>query len=395
MKKYALVSLLTIIAQIVLAQGKIDNTAKIDSLQSGIINKLDSVPILGDSSTRAALHKADSIRTGFQSKADSLQLAYRKPINKMDSVSKGLQHKIDSLQKLHLPTYELTAKYKAKLDSVTQAKTQRLTELNQKVEGLKLKATAGLKGINLPPQLQGLVQNLEKSIQGYKIPMVNGKIPNLNVSSGKLPGLQLPSGSLNAGNVKLPGVGSDNPLNNLSKETKELSNATGLISGYGSDVKSIAAGNLGEVKNLDKKVESEAMNLQGMGELKGKSTELDKYKSQMSGRPDSMALTMAKQEATKQFTREAVNHFAGQEVMLKAAMDKMGKYKKKYNEVKSLPICRRSFPTHCMIHLSLKSYSGSNFPDVQPWRVSGGYQSLRRLPIHAALFSRNRMAGAG
>ena len=312
---------------------------KIDSAAYGI----NSLTMPGDSTSKAALHKADSIRANFQSSVDSLQMSYQKPINKMDSVSRRLQHKLDSLQSLRLPTDKLMTKYKAQLDSVTHAKTQKLTELNQKVEASKAKAMSGLKEINMPPPLQGPVQNLEKSIQGYKIPMINGKIPNLNASYGKLPPFRLSSGNLNTGslgNVKLPGVGVNNPLNNIAAETKGLSNATGQIIGYTKDVKNIANGDLGEVRNLDKKAENEAMNLQGMGELKSNTAQINKYKNQMKGRPDSAAMAMGKSEVIK----EATNHFKGQEAVLQQAMDKMTKLKTKYTGVKSMAELPKKLP---------------------------------------------------
>lgn len=44
---------------------------------------------------------------------------------------------------------------------------------------------------------------------------------------------------------------------------------------------------------------------------------------------------MAKQEAKEMVMKEATNHFAGKEEILKGAIDKMTKLKTKYSEVKS------------------------------------------------------------
>ena len=309
---------------------------KLDSVNTDFNSKLNDIELRGDSTSRTALYKADSIRSGFQSKVDSLQLAYRVPMNKMDSVSRGLQHKIDSLQTLHLPTDKLNSK----LDSVNRLQTQKLSELNHKVDVLKTKATASLKSMELPPQLQEPVQKLTQSIDGYKIPMVNGKIPSLSATTGKIPGHQLPNGKLNMsslGNTQIPG------LKEITSETKEISKVSGEVSGYSKDVQNLAKGKTEEVKHLDKDAEAEALKMQGVGDLKRKAAELDKYKSQLNGKPDSMALKMAKQEAL-QYTREATSHFAGQEVVLQNAMDKMSKLKTKYSKVKSMAELPKKLP---------------------------------------------------
>ena len=360
---------MVIIAQFVSAQGKKDSvisktkdklgraTNKIDTANTRIHTTLDSLVLYSDSKSRAAFHKADSIRSGFQSKVDSLQQAYQKPVHKMDSVSRRLQHKLDSLSaiassKASLPD-KLISKYKSKLDSVTRAKSQKLAELNQKVDKLKSKATKGLKGINLPPQMQAPINKLKQSIQGYKIPIVNGKIPGVDLSSARLPGFQgfqLSSGNQklpSLGNTKVPGlkgVGETNKLNGVTNGSKELSTITNQASGYGKDIQKITQGKMNEVKNLDKTAENEIMKTNAMGELKGKTGELDKYRGQLKGRPDSAALKMIKDKAKAELMKEATNHFKGQEAVLQQAMGQMSKLKTKYSEVKSIADLPKKLP---------------------------------------------------
>jgi seryl-tRNA synthetase len=110
----------------------------LDSVNVGIHSKLDSIKIPGDGTTRRALLRADSIRSNFQSKADSLQSSYRSPINQLDSVGRSLQHGIDSLHSLKLPTDKLTTK----LDTVNKARTEKVSELNQKVNQIKANASS-------------------------------------------------------------------------------------------------------------------------------------------------------------------------------------------------------------------------------------------------------------
>ena len=355
MKKVTLLSLFLITCQLALAQDSLRlhlkdpsrlTVKKIDSANTNLHSKLDSLTLPGDSTARANLKKADAVRTAFQSKVDSLQTAYQKPLNKMDSVRGSLQHKIDSLKTLRLPTDKLTAKYTAQLDSINRIRTQKLAELNHKVEGLKSKATESLRGINLPPQMQGAVQNLTSSIQGYKIPMVNGKIPAVDLSSARLPGFQIPSGNQklpSMGNTQVPGLNS-NQLKGLTTGSTDISKITNQASGYSKDIQNISQGKMDDVKNLDKAAENQVMKTGAMGELKGGTAEVDKYKGKLNGRPDSAALQLVKDQAKAELMKEATNHFKGQEAVLQQAMGQMSKLKAKYSEVKSMADLPKKLP---------------------------------------------------
>jgi hypothetical protein len=354
-KKDFLLIVFSVITSAVFAQKKKDTLRlpmqatekaiqKIDSINGSLQSKIDNAKLPGDSTARAAYHKVDSIRSGFQYRVDSLQLAYKKPLDKIDATSKSLQHKIDSLQTLKLPTDKLTAK----LDSVKNIGTKKIADLNQNVERLKGKATESLKSLNLPKEMQGPVDKLQQSVSAYKIPAVDGKIPDLGIGGTKLPGLEMPKG-MNApslGNAKIPGVedvSEIKELKNLTNETKELSNLGKEEGAYGKDIKNISQGKLSEVKNIDKVAEDEAKKMVGGKELTGMTGDLEKYKKQL-GRPDSAALSMAKQEAKEMAMKEATNHFAGKEEILKGAMDKMAKLKTRYSEVKSMADLPKRLP---------------------------------------------------
>jgi hypothetical protein len=309
---------------------------KLDSA-ANFPTKLDSLRLPGDSTARAAYHKADSIRSGFQSKVDSLQLAYKKPLDKIDATSNSLQRKIDSLQTLNLPTDKLTAK----LDSVKNLGTKKITDLNQQVEKLKGKATKDLKALDLPPEMRGPVDKLQQSVSAYDVPMVNGKIPDIKVGGANLPGTEIPQGvnAPSVGNTKVPGMEGLNQmkeLQNITNETKEISKVAGDAGNYSKDIQDISKGKLDEVKTLDKTAEKEAMKMVDGKELGGMTGEFDKYKEQLGGRPDSVALSMAKEQAKEAVMKEATNHFAGKEDVLRAAMDQMTKLKSKYSEITSM-----------------------------------------------------------
>jgi hypothetical protein len=309
---------------------------KIDSSYSGIQSKINGVKTSGDSATRAALNKVDSIRTAFQSKVDSVQNAYRAPLNKLNEVRHGLQNKIDSLKGSGTRSAKkLTREYGAKLDSINRIQSQKLAEVNQKVEQFKSKAGASLKEVNLPPQMQAPLNNLTQSIQGYKVPVINGSIPN-NLPATALPGL-FPT----LANTQVPGLNISNPqLGGLPNGSNQVSNIANQSGGIGNEVTNLTQQKMNEVKSLDKTAESQVMKTGAVSELQGKSGDANKMMGQLAGRPDSAALKMGEAELMK----EATNHFKGQEAVLQSAMGQMSKLKMRYSEVKSVAELPKKLP---------------------------------------------------
>ncbi len=295
---------------------------------------------------RASYHKVDSIRSNFQSKADSLQRAYQKPINQLNKTSGLLQKKIDSLQALKLPAVGLTKK----LDSVNNLSAQKIGEMKGEVEKLKGKATSGLNSLDLPPEVKEHTHKLRQSLGTYQIPTANGVIPNIGGGSSSLPDVNLPGGvnapTLGGTNLPntnasaLPGLGS---INDITKGTKEITDLTKEAGGYAKDIQQLSKGDIADAKNLEKKAKDELKNVEGLKEIDGKKGELEKYKSQLAN-PDSIALSMAKEQAKEMAMKEATNHFAGKEDILKGAMNKMTSLKSKYSEVKSMADLPKRLP---------------------------------------------------
>lgn len=321
-------------------------TFQVDSANNRLSTKLDSLQLPGDSTMRASYHKVDSIRSNFQSKADSLQRAYQKPINQLNKTSGLLQKKIDSLQALKLPAVGLTKK----LDSVNNLSAQKIGEMKGEVEKLKDKATSGLNSLDLPPEVKEHTDKLRQSLGTYQIPTANGVIPNIGGGSSGLPGVNLPGGvnapTLGGTNLPntnasaLPGLGS---INDITKGTKEITDLTKEAGGYAKDIQQLSKGDIANAKNLEKKAQEELKNVDGLKELDGKKGELDKYKNKLA-RPDSVALSAAKEQAKEMVLKEATNHFAGKEDILQAAMDKMIKFKSRYSDVKSIADLPKRLP---------------------------------------------------
>jgi hypothetical protein len=327
-----------------------DTIHLLDSTNQTIQSRLDSLQLPRDSATRAAMVKAEAIKTTFQKRADSLHRAYQKPINQIHASKLSLQHKIDSLQKLKLPT----AGYTTKLDSVNELATQKTAYLSQKIESLKSKAANDLKKIQLPPNLQGQADKLQQSISGYTIPIVDGKISEVALGRPLLPGIKLPNGinNLPTNSVSVPGTSGIEGLNQLNLPSrsgntnvptdlnKTIGAPTEQIGDYKKEIEKVSKGELPDTKQLEQRAEEELKNRSEVKEVTGQTSELEKYKKQFGSRPDSAMLSTAKEE----MKTEAINHFAGKEEILKGAMDKMAKLKSRYSEVKSMADLPKRLP---------------------------------------------------
>jgi hypothetical protein len=330
-------------------QQKIDKaTSKVDSVQQRI-NGLSrfTQPTLPDS-LMPKFQKADSIRHQFNTSADSIRNEYQRALAKINSPAQKLQQKIDSLQSLRLPANKFTSKF----DSLNQAKQNLQQKANSKLDALKAKTTGKLNALDLPEEYKGPLTNLTKNVDGFSL---NGdvKIPGLDIPGlPKLDGigdLTAKAGDLgklgDIGNIdglnKVGDLGSkipstENPLGNLPKvDTKvgELGNITEQAKGYTQDIKAISQGNLNDVKELPKTIEAQAAKIEGVGELQKQSAVLEEYKTKLEPLKNPEA---GKEKIVEMAKEAAIDHFAGKQEQLKAAMDKISKYKQKYSSVSSL-----------------------------------------------------------
>jgi hypothetical protein len=288
-----------------------------DSAQSKL-NAVTRLPEMPDS-VKASWQKVDSVRNGFNAKADSIKGVYDHSIGAIDAQQQKLQHKIDSLSSLKLPSN----KYTQKLDSLNQKKTQAINDLNSGISKLKEKTIGKLNKIELTPEMQGPVGEF------------TGKINNFNISDqslAKLPALDVPGYSL----PKIEGIKGLEGIGNLPKIETPLGNVGDVgkqINGLGSDVKNITQGNLSEVKQIPQSIEQQAAKIDGVKALQKESAVVDGYKEQLGQlqTPDGL-----KQQGQAMIQKEVTNHFAGKEKELQAAMSKIAKYKNKYASVSSL-----------------------------------------------------------
>jgi hypothetical protein len=332
MKNPFLILICFFVATTAFAQIKADTVQqKIASASDKInVDSLTQLPQLPDS-LLPSFHKVDSIRNEFNEKADSLKNGFENAVSKIDAASVRVNHTIDSLQNLNLPT----KKYSRKLDSLSQVRQQTTAKFSSKADALKAKTTGKLNALDLPPQYKEPLQSITGKVDGFNLNTDFTKIPEVNI-----PGYSMPKvGGLGDLASKVGELGKVGSLGNLPKiETpvgnlEDVSKVTNQVKGYQGDVKNITGGNLNDVKELPKIIEAQAAKIDGVSELQKSSGVVDGYKDQLGMVKDPSA---GKEKAVEAVKKAAVDHFAGKEEQLKAAMDKISKYKQKYSSVSSL-----------------------------------------------------------
>ncbi len=308
------------------------STDKVDSIQSSFYHKSDSLKL----AYKGKFSKLDSAQSTLTNTLDSLislQPSSKNIFsgNKIDSLQSGIKSKIASLTSRQLPNVRITHS----LDSINDLRDSTLANLNQKIQSLKDKSIGKLNELNLPPQLNDKASQVTSDIEGFKIPASDLNITSLNLGNndamGKFGNLSAQSPIQNIGNV--------DGLENLTGGG--ISDVTDKVGSYSKDVQQISKGDFRKVKELPKTAEAKAEELSGLNEVKDQTQALDEYKD-MAGKmqsPDSL-----KELAIQEFKQVAVDHFEGKEQQLKAAMETVSKYKKKYSSLNSLADIKRRPP---------------------------------------------------
>jgi hypothetical protein len=261
----------------------------------------------------------DSLRENFNSKLQDLNTEYHASIGFIDMQTQNLNHRIDSLENLNLPTGKLTAK----ADSLTKLRFKKPEELNSKLSSLKSNTIRKLSQVQVTPGMEGPVGELTQKINGFDLannPYM--QIPPLDIS-----GYSLPENGLSDLTEKIPGLPDiETPLGDVGEISDQ-------VNGISDDIKNVSEGNLTDVEHIPDAIEKQAANMEGVKELQKKSGIADDYAEQITGLNDPEAV---KKQAAELAKKELINHFSGKEEQLKAAMDKVSKYKQKYSSASSL-----------------------------------------------------------
>jgi hypothetical protein len=275
-------------------------------------------------SLKTSWQKVDSIRHEFNVNADSIRQSYQQSMSSIDSAENQIRTSLDSLNKLSLSSNRLVSK----LDSLNNQKQKLETDLNQKLDRVKSKTVGKLDKIEMTPEMEGPVGEFKNKVNGFKVTSNNSAIPALQIPGYSLPemsDLKSLDGISNLTNM-------ETPLGNVGEIGKQAE-------GFGSDLKNISQGNLKDVQQIPQTIEQQASNIDGIQELQKSSQIVDGYEAQLDAIKSEEAL---KTQGMNMAKKEAINHFAGKEKELKAAMDKLSEYKQKYSSIKTI----KDLPKH-------------------------------------------------
>ena len=348
-----------------------------DSLHQNAITRIDS---LTKSKYASSLHTFDSLRkfASLSRLKDSLTVitwadSMRLKVNaRFTNDSDRLSRKIDSLEHLKLPA----TRYRQKADSLIGKKDALLTEINSKQKDLDRivtdRYTTWEKSVRSKLKLDSLGISTNVNVPGME---------GLGIKAGQMPGL--PGGVNNAGLPKLPVFNSKDFADlGLSKDLSSIGGKTSVpgigelqhwqqnFSGLTDPVKDVK-GKMNEAGALAKDPSKAAEGAVGqVKEVKALNQKVSGAEKLMK---DNEALQVADKmkdpkamqaEVKEKGIEQAVNHFAGQEEILKKSMGDISKYKAKYKSLGSLSEVKKKWqPVNSLKGTSFRErfHPGINF----------------------------------
>jgi hypothetical protein len=241
--------------------------------------------------------------------------------NKATKQITSINNKIDSLSHLQIPPTGL----QQKIDSINQRKDQLLSTVAGKQEqiltGTKAILTSWQSKVTFPSG------NFNPDItRGVDIPLNNINLPSEKL---KIPSL----GAVDFQHVELPSdlvsLNQSLPFSNMAG-LQEWKEKIGDVTDNFSSIKDLKT-------NPDKVLEAAVTNIAQVNEvqevLNPSALDQSEYGTVLQSANDEEAMKKLLLDEAK---KEAINHFAGKEQVLKAAMEQVSKYKKIYGNVSSL-----------------------------------------------------------
>lgn len=314
-----------------------------DSVHALLHQPLDSIhQVTGslngasDSLAMGPRHSLDSVQNAAAGALQDVQNSYDSVNTVANRAMTGIQHRMDSLNALQLSTEGLTGE----LDSVAQWKAQKLNTLDQKSEKLKQQFTQKIDSLDLPDDLQAEAKALTAKIDGVNIADPTTALPTVGIDS-PLAGLSTSGLGNLTSEIDNPLAGTDGVLGDTDLGDTGLTNLGSVempdeVSEVTGQVQEVTSAVPQNVEDIPGAVEQQVTNIDEVSELQGELGDLGEageLQQSVKSLQDPDAL---KSQATAEVKKQAINHFAGKEEQLKAAMEKMAKYKKKYSSVQSL-----------------------------------------------------------
>jgi len=319
--------------------------------------------------------KQDSIQQKFKESADSLKALYQKPIIALNKKEILLKQKQDSLLSIGQKPNE---KIQQQLDSIRLKKENLVNQFNQRKDSVVNRYQQKLAKLNKVPGVKNKV-NLPGNSTNVNVG--NANLPNSNFSLPEISGLDLnQTNEFSSIDNKLPDV--NNPIQNTNLNNPLQKIETPKELGIAKDVKSKIETFKNDTTSIDQKASKVAEDkIAKEAGLEGLSNQQQKLNEQLQPQSEEEA----KAALLEQAQTTAINHFQGKEALLQEAMDKMAKYKKKYNSLASIkdakkfynPLKEKSFRERIFPGISFQYQKSNDYMlDINP---SMGYMILQNI----------------
>lgn len=313
-------------------------------LANTLMQRLDSLkgPSQGTPDTVAFYRmKLDSIRGNTNQQLAQFEEHYTREVNRVNTLEARMRSQLDSLAGRNLPI----DKARSTLDSLQEELSGVQRSFETRISDVKNKALKDINAIDFPPELSSEVGEIKTAIAAItpsslpggnalklplpdRIPMnipalngTNGLTPSLNIGNEiSLPNTSLNSISSTADITQTPGV--DIPGINDIPQVRELSAASSEATGSIKEIKDMKG------QPLDKLADDKAGSLQEVSAVR--------KQAQVEGVEAIQSEEALKAALERQVRAVAIDHFSDKQAQLKAAMEKIATYKRKYGEMNSI-----------------------------------------------------------
>lgn len=328
-----------------------------------------------DSILLVAQNKQDSLQQKFTKSSDSLKALYQKPITYLNKKENDLNKIQDSLMIIGQRPNE---KIQQQLDSIRIKKEKLISQFNHQKDSVVNRYQQKLAKLN---KVQGVKNKVNLPGNTTNVNVGNTNLPNSNFSLPEISGLDLnQTNELRSVDNKLPDV--NNPIQNTNLNNPLQKIETPKELGIAKDVKSKIETFKNDTTSIDQKASKVAEDkIAKEAGLDGLSEQQQKLNEQLKPQSEEEA----KAALLEQAQTTATNHFLGKEALLQEAMEKMAKYKKKYNSLASIkdakkfynPLKEKSFRERIFPGISFQYQSSNDYMlDVNP---SMGYMILQNV----------------
>jgi hypothetical protein len=286
--------------------------------RSGFSQIKDSLTLSfdADSLLLQKLRIMDSIQYETKNQYSTLKHEYDSIELEFSLLADKLQYQADSLNNLNLPVESLTSR----IDSINNLKEQKLSGLKAKAEELKHTSRQRIADLDLPPKINAKLVEYATVLDKLDISLPKTELVFPSFELDGVPDLSLPgiTNSLSSGLDDL----------NVLQVREEFDQVTNTVKDLQNTIPETPTTN-----DIAVEVENKA------GEL---------VAEQLGELPTTPELPSngetAKEIVVNEIKKQAIDHFAGQQQQLQAAMDQMSKYKQKYSSVQSIKDLPKKVP---------------------------------------------------